>query len=53
MNKDNQDTKRRETTDEFCKRLGIKQIKQKGGVELTPYHGGHHSTKKPKQSDHV
>lgn len=40
----------RQRTDEFCKRLGIKQANRQGGREFSPYHGGHHSTKKPSKS---
>ena len=32
----NKHKKPRESTDEFCKRLGIKRITQKGGVEFVP-----------------
>ena len=44
--------KRRETTDEFCKRLGIKRIKgEKGGVEFSPYHGGNLSPRLSRRED--
>jgi hypothetical protein len=29
----------RESTDEFCKRLGIRIVNEKGGVEFVPYRG--------------
>jgi hypothetical protein len=39
-----------ESLEEFCKRLGIKyNTRQNGGMEFSPYHGGHHSDKKPAQ----
>ncbi len=48
MRKKGQHKKRRESTDEFCKRLGIIQHKgEKGGQEFSPYHRGNLSPKKP------
>jgi hypothetical protein len=29
----------RESSDEFCKRLGIRIVNEKGGVEFVPYRG--------------
>jgi hypothetical protein len=47
QNEKNQAKKRRETSDEFCRRLGIRTVNEKGGVEFSPYHGGHLSGRKP------
>jgi hypothetical protein len=47
-NKEKNEAKpRRETSDEFCRRLGIRTVNEKGGVEFSPYHRGHISHKKP------
>jgi hypothetical protein len=43
----NEAKKPRETSDEFCKRLGIRTVNEKGGVEFSPYHCGHHFAEKP------
>jgi hypothetical protein len=49
-----QDKTRRERVDEFCKRLGIRQVKEKGGQEFMwngpPYHGCQDFKKKPKRN---
>ena len=44
--------KPRESSDEFCKRLGIRTVNEKGGVEFSPYHGGNLSAKKPTPGTH-
>jgi hypothetical protein len=44
--------KPRESSDEFCKRLGIRTVNEKGGVEFSPYHGGNLSAKKPTPETH-
>jgi hypothetical protein len=31
--------KRQESFEEFCKRLGIRIVNEKGGVEFVPYRG--------------
>jgi hypothetical protein len=36
-----------ESYDEFCRRLGIKRIKQKGGQEFVPYRGPRKLAKEP------
>jgi hypothetical protein len=51
MNEDKNEAEKpaRETLEEFCKRLGIKfntRQRQQGGVEFSPYHGGHLSANK-------
>ena len=44
-------TKRRETLEEFSKRVGLKYIKgEKGGQEFSPFHGGNLLDKKPKKT---
>jgi len=44
----NNDKKPRETTEQFCKRLGIKLVREKGGVEFCPFTGGNLLHKRPK-----
>jgi hypothetical protein len=40
MNNGNHQNKaQRESIDEFCKRLGIRIVNEKGGVEFVPYRG--------------
>jgi hypothetical protein len=34
------ETKPHESLEEFSKRVGLKYIREKGGVEFCPYHGG-------------
>ena len=48
MSEDNHQEKKlpRESTDEFYKRLGIRIVNEKGGVEFVPYRG----SQKAKQS---
>jgi hypothetical protein len=43
--KKNEVKKPRETSDEFCKRVGIRTVNEKGGVEFAPYHGPRKSAK--------
>jgi hypothetical protein len=38
----------RESLKEFAKRVGLKYVEEPGGVEFSPYHGGHHFTKQPR-----
>ena len=37
-------TTRRQRTDEFCKRLGIRIVNEKGGMEFVPYRGSQESS---------
>jgi hypothetical protein len=51
MSEDNQQEKKpRESLEEFSKRLGLKHIKEEGGVEISPYHGVNLLPKRPKQA---
>ena|SRR5262249_17946648 len=46
-----EDPKPRESTEAFCKRLGIKLHRgEKGGVEFAPFHGGNLLHKRPKKT---
>ena len=49
-NEKHQEKVQRESTEEFCKRLGIRMNKRSGGVEFSPYPGGNLLHKRPKQS---
>jgi hypothetical protein len=52
MSKDNQDKKPQESLEEFSKRVGLKYIREKGGVQFCPYTGGNLMHKRPKPSSY-